>query len=678
MTVFFPGPLSGHVGLSGDITLRKFVPANSLSDFAYWHTKRSQITAGNDRPDPIMTLVTQSDEYTNTTWVRPAVAATAPREYYKTFDPVNPDSSVLLWPRAKFAAVKAIWDAVPNNEAHLLTDVQFEQSQGSLRNLLSFEAATMEGRVFPYVEWVGGGTATLDVNGYPGVDQSTDRAFSGTHSCKVLGASDGANYSPITTPFLGMGDVAGMDGEYITGQAMISASTSGRQYELNVRFYDANGAALGTVTSSTMTSNGTDTWIPVTMIALVPAGAIWASVVGVGLAQKYKSATAASWSYDSTSGKNTVTTTAAHNFDAGQEVIVNTSEADINGTFVITDVTSTTFSYRVSPAPVSSGTCTGTAQAYDVFYVDDTRLLAPQASYGPRAYQSPRSFNIKVRPQSINRVRNPSIEDATIGTRGYAAFGPGTPAVSRDTTVAKSGAASLHVHVPYNAGATTDTYGVRTTTSADGVNNSLVTGLKPSTTYTFSTWLKQGPGCPNVRTLFGVGEDRFSGLTAADIRAMHSNNPMYVDGDWTRLFYTFTTSDSELTGECFLKAYIANDDQQSGVNSDFWIDMTMVIEGNLPGDYFDGGTSIDTMWTGTPSWSRSHYYPGLRERSTVLTELVTNALPRDAAFTVTFGVDEDQYIPSVGTPAAPGAPGPRYLGRDSPYPERLIAALSSY
>ena len=62
-----------------------------------------------------------------------------------------------------------------------------------------------------------------------------------------------------------------------------------------------------------------------------------------------------------TSGVATLTTSATHNFTVGQTVQVASVDSTFNGTFVITAVTSNTFSYAVAAANVSSTAATGSA-----------------------------------------------------------------------------------------------------------------------------------------------------------------------------------------------------------------------------------------------------------------------------------------------------------------------------
>lgn len=62
-----------------------------------------------------------------------------------------------------------------------------------------------------------------------------------------------------------------------------------------------------------------------------------------------------------TSGVATLTTSATHNFTVGQTVQVSSVDSTFNGTFVITAVTSNTFSYDVAAANVTSAAATGSA-----------------------------------------------------------------------------------------------------------------------------------------------------------------------------------------------------------------------------------------------------------------------------------------------------------------------------
>lgn len=62
-----------------------------------------------------------------------------------------------------------------------------------------------------------------------------------------------------------------------------------------------------------------------------------------------------------TSGVATLTTSSTHNFTVGQTVQVSSVDSTFNGTFVITAVTSNTFSYAVAAANVTSAAATGSA-----------------------------------------------------------------------------------------------------------------------------------------------------------------------------------------------------------------------------------------------------------------------------------------------------------------------------
>jgi hypothetical protein len=62
-----------------------------------------------------------------------------------------------------------------------------------------------------------------------------------------------------------------------------------------------------------------------------------------------------------TSNVATITTSVAHGFTVGQTVLVENVDSTFNGTFVITAVTSTTFSYSQIAANVTSAVATGTS-----------------------------------------------------------------------------------------------------------------------------------------------------------------------------------------------------------------------------------------------------------------------------------------------------------------------------
>jgi hypothetical protein len=90
----------------------------------------------------------------------------------------------------------------------------------------------------------------------------------------------------------------------------------------------------------------------------------------------------------------TLTTSSAHGFTAGQSVVVSNVDATFNGTFTISAVTSTTFSYAktaanvattatIGTATVASGLTNGTTYYYRVapiVMLNGTRVVGPYSS----------------------------------------------------------------------------------------------------------------------------------------------------------------------------------------------------------------------------------------------------------------------------------------------------------
>lgn len=91
-----------------------------------------------------------------------------------------------------------------------------------------------------------------------------------------------------------------------------------------------------------------------------------------------------------TSNVATVTTSAAHGFDVGDVVVVDASNNTFDGTYTVTAVTSTTFSYALTASNVSSVAATGTVKAKEHKVI----LLGKQAlveavSYEPKTVIGP-------------------------------------------------------------------------------------------------------------------------------------------------------------------------------------------------------------------------------------------------------------------------------------------------
>jgi hypothetical protein len=137
----------------------------------------------------------------------------------------------------------------------------------------------------------------------------------------------------------------------INDQAVSSSFGTGQWYELGLRVATKSIPVAPTITSPTgtlATSTATVSWTHVdTSTATVTTKALTSNVA-------------------------TITTSAAHGFLVGNDVTVAGVDSTFNGTWKITAVTSTTFSYAVTAANVSSTAASGTATIGDgaaqVFY----------------------------------------------------------------------------------------------------------------------------------------------------------------------------------------------------------------------------------------------------------------------------------------------------------------------
>lgn len=165
----------------------------------------------------------------------------------------------------------------------------------------------------------------------------------------------------------------------------------------------------------------------------------------------------------------------------------------------------------------------------------------------------------------------------------------------------------------------------------------IIQGLKPGHTYTFSAWIKQGIGCPDVQ--LQIANHNFSAGSVFDISTNAAKSAGNTINGWTQVSYTWTIPFQALP-DWALYFYVNYTDYiAAGQNFSFWVDDLLVEESALVGSFFDGNTSTsDYMWEsgGTANFSRSYYYKNYSNKLTRLNKELPNVMPLGSYYNLLF------------------------------------------
>lgn len=135
---------------------------------------------------------------------------------------------------------------------------------------------------------------------------------------------------------------------------------------------------------------------------------------GYVFAQGFEPLTATISNKQKASGVATITTSAAHGFTTGKKVKITGIDSEFNGTYEITNVTSTEFSYTKSGADVESASATGTATMY---FGDGNLVLATgDGGAANKIILAAGGFTSGNEQMSITPDENVHIEIATAST----------------------------------------------------------------------------------------------------------------------------------------------------------------------------------------------------------------------------------------------------------------------
>ncbi|MEW1675572.1 hypothetical protein ACJ6WD_10975 [Streptomyces sp. VTCC 41912] len=277
----------------------------------------------------------------------------------------------------------------------------------------------------------------------------------------------------------------------------------------------------------------------------------------------------------------------------------------------------------------------GSPQIGWIFYADAHYIAyeSASASYQVRDWAAPRKLGIKIKPKRVNLLNNPGFNSG-VSRWGYFAPSGVTNTVSWDSAVGRTKAGSIRLQSP--AGGTPGAQvGIAT---LGGINPNTKGGdlLHTGVPHTLTAWVNVPSGYPPVSAAAWdpLAASYQLGPNSDWIKA---NRPDLVDGDWVRVYYTWTppaTSTREIyAGVMAPKATYAA--SANGVA--FWMDDVLLEEGTGMGQFFDGSDpSADYLWQGSNDSSKSFYFPGRARHARRLTEILQDNVPWGTTFNLDF------------------------------------------
>lgn len=234
----------------------------------------------------------------------------------------------------------------------------------------------------------------------------------------------------------------------------------------------------------------------------------------------------------------------------------------------------------------------------------DLIQLEKRSGTAPTAWDSARAVVVKVKPERVNYISNPSLE---INTTGWSSVGSNTPTLSQNSTFFKYGTKSLKVTLAANPPAWSFL-----PWQGAGIN---ISGLTDGETYVASAWVYREVGCPAVFTVIS-GQGYGSGTGSA------------YTGVWERISIQFKKLPS--TTATF-QVVFDQDTMHAGQAATFYVDGIMCERLSVSrNDYFDGSfPGQDYLWdsAGTPHLTKSYYYSGRREKQYRLESVIKENVP---------------------------------------------------
>lgn len=259
-------------------------------------------------------------------------------------------------------------------------------------------------------------------------------------------------------------------------------------------------------------------------------------------------------------------------------------------------------------------------------------------------YINPRTANVNIKADRVNYAVNGGFNNDTalwaqtnVGTSGS----PNPVTMTWDGTVGYQSVGSMKVSVASPSGTFTGTsnatLGTSNNSKITGGTYPIVQGLKPGHTYIVSSWIRQGPGCPDVYMNFYDGN--FLGVSNISVNTTEASNPENIDGNWTRIQTTYTVPPTGLQDYNFY--FFTKFSDISHAPYSFWVDSILVEESDMFNGFFDGGfASVDYMWesNGIPNLSRSYYYKDYANKKADLINSIRSVLPIGEYYNLEFAL----------------------------------------
>ncbi|MGD6750327.1 hypothetical protein [Streptomyces sp. BH105] len=255
------------------------------------------------------------------------------------------------------------------------------------------------------------------------------------------------------------------------------------------------------------------------------------------------------------------------------------------------------------------------------------------AAYRVPAWRAPRNINIRVKPERVNLLNNPGFNSG-VGRWGYYPVSGVTSTYGWDPVTGRTKPGSMKYQCP--PGGTPNV--VAGFGTIGGFNPSGKGGdlLRTGVPHTISAWVKVPAGYPAVSAAAWdpVAATYAFGLDTDWVKA---NRPDLVEGDWVRVYYTWTppvTSTRQIYAGVMVpkEKYLASSNGLS-----FWVDDVLVEETSELRDYFDGSDpSADYLWQGDADSSKSLSFPGRTRNAKRIAEILQDNVPWGTTFNLDF------------------------------------------
>jgi hypothetical protein len=393
---------------------------------------------------------------------------------------------------------------------------------------------------------------------------------------------------------------------------------------VSIRWYDKNGSFIDTSSAGEiLVANQAylGTWYRANISALSPSNAMYAApridVTGItNTTPVYVSSVQMSppikviarSAVTGGSPKATIYTAEPHNFVVGNSITVKNvgtiaggSNADFDGTFAITDVSQNSSEEKYS---VTYATTVNTPVSYQAVPINSTDPT-PVAASTPINFEDARMSRIKVRPNRINLLLNPSFTN-TAGSTDSVRWAWSGASASGNTLTA-SGSALVIVEARYSSTRRIPVIeGISYAWSGEvtaSTSNSTISTARASITWLDSNDTEVGSS-PGTYTALGLGTAvRLSVIGIAPSGATYC-----------------------------IPSIETNANQTAGKKFD--LNKFLFEPANTLGIYFDGSTDTnsnsaynrDTVWEGDVKKGKSHLYQDWYRRKALLDKAITDGM----------------------------------------------------